>query len=349
MRATTLNSYLYKQYEDDDNLQALVAAYNGATQYFVTWLNEIGLPYYPGLEGDLLNWVLLGLYGLPKTQLASPLTPSQGPLNSLLPLNSLFPLNTFVAATQTFYNLSDDVLKRILTWNFYKGDGRKFSMLWLKRRIVRFLVGTNGVDPSPADPSFSIGTETRSAVGVVIASGACTVTIDQSLLSLQSPVITPSILTLFKLAFEGGNLELPLKYTYAVTIVVNFVALARPNVLASTSSAFNQTVGPSSVSTLGGSGIYTYTWIWQTGGAGITIDSPASISTTFSASGMSWGQTLTGIAACLVVDTVTSISITATCQVIISCVGPSQILIEGAVLPLLNEGGTLSVPIVVEP
>jgi len=32
VRATTLNSYLYRQFQDDDDLQALVAAYNGATQ-----------------------------------------------------------------------------------------------------------------------------------------------------------------------------------------------------------------------------------------------------------------------------------------------------------------------------
>jgi hypothetical protein len=345
VRTTTLNSYLYRQYQDDDDLQALVAAYNGATQTLVDWFNLVGLPYYPGLSGGLLDWVVNGLYGLPRTQLASPLTPSQGPLNSLVPLNSLLPLNTFVPAVQTFYNLTDDVFQRILTWNFAKADGRRFSVRWLKRRVIRFLLGVNGIDPQPTQAGFSIGAETTSAVGVVIASGACTVSIDQSLLSLQAPSVTPGILKLFKLAFEGLNLELPIRYTYAVSIIVNFVALARPNVLSSSSSAFNQTVGPAIVSVLGGTGIYTYAWTWQSGGTGITIDAPTSSSTTFTGAGMSWGQALSGIARCTVTDTVSSLTATATCEVFITCLGPGQILTEGGI-PILTEGG---IPIVVEP
>ena len=42
--------------------------------------------------------------------------------------------------------VTDDVFKRILTWHFYKGDGKNFSVRWLKRRIWRFLQGANGTD-----------------------------------------------------------------------------------------------------------------------------------------------------------------------------------------------------------
>lgn len=347
MRATTLNSYLYKQYEDDDDLQALVMAYNQATQFFVDWANNIGLAYYPGLSSDLLNWVIAGLYGLNKTQLASPLTPSLGTLNSLVPLNSLQPLNSFVPATQTFYNLTDDVFQRILTWNFFKGDGRRFGVRWLKRRVMRFLLGVNGIDPQPSLPGFTIGAETTSAIGVVIGSSVCTVSIDQSLLSLQAPSVTPGILNLFKLAFVGGNLELPVRYTYAVNIIVDFVALARPNVLSSSSAASSQTVGPTVVSVLGGTGIYTYAWTWQSGGSGITINTPSSPNTSFTATGMAYGETRTGIALCTVTDTVSSLTALATCEVIIACVLPSQFLIEGGSAPILIEGTTTS--LIVEP
>ncbi|WMJ65680.1 hypothetical protein RBI80_00330 [Klebsiella variicola] len=33
-----------------------------------------------------------------------------------------------------------------MTWNFYKGDGFYFSIPWIKRRILRFLLGVNGTD-----------------------------------------------------------------------------------------------------------------------------------------------------------------------------------------------------------
>jgi hypothetical protein len=50
-------------------------------------------------------------------------------------------------------NTSDDLYRRIITWHFYKGDGKYFSIRWLKRRIWRFLYGPNGLPPDYAvDP-----------------------------------------------------------------------------------------------------------------------------------------------------------------------------------------------------
>lgn len=46
---------------------------------------------------------------------------------------------------------SDDIYKRVITWNFYKGDGYQFNINWLKRRTVRFLSGINGTDPYQTD------------------------------------------------------------------------------------------------------------------------------------------------------------------------------------------------------
>jgi hypothetical protein len=265
VRQQTLNSYLYTQYADDDDLQALVEAYNQGTQYFVDWFNNVNLPYYPGLSGGLLNWVAEGLYGLQRTQLASQLSSAKGALNTVA-LNTMV-LNGSIPASQTFYDLTDDIFKRILTWNLYKGDGRQFSVRWLKRRIIRFLVGTDGVDPNPADPGFTIGTETTSAVGVVISSGNIAVAIDQSALSLQAGV-TPGVLQLFKAALEGGNLEMPLGYSIAVSIITGFVAIARPNVLTSDGPQFTQTTAATGVAVLGGTGNYSYVWAFRTAGLG---------------------------------------------------------------------------------
>jgi len=260
-------------------------------------------------------------------------------------------LNRYTPSSQIFYELPDDIFKRILTWNLYKGDGNRFSMRWLKRRIARFLFGVNGIDPQPWVPGFTVGAETTSAIGTVVSTGidghTLTISLDQSLLSLQSQQITAGVLTLFRLAFLGGRLELPMQYTtLIVSIITNFVALARPNVETSSGPQLSQTTGTTAVTALGGTGIYTYAWTWQSGGSGITINTPSSPNTSFTASGMSWGQTRTGIALCTVTDTVSSLTALATCEVTIICAMPSQILIEGSALPLLAEAG---VPLVVEP
>lgn len=211
----TINAYVYRQYADDDDVQALNTAYNQATQTYLTWFNTVDLPFYPGLTGELLDWVAEGLYGLKRTSLAYPVTAlAVGPLNSA-PLNTI-PLNYF-DSIQTIYTLSDDVFKRILTWNFFKGDGKRFCMRWLKRRIMRFLVGTNGIDPRPWVPGFVVGAENTTPIGVVVSSGTLTVTISQSQLS-SLVQIQPNVLPLFEAAFLGGILELPAQYTYAVDL-----------------------------------------------------------------------------------------------------------------------------------
>lgn len=210
MLATTINSYLYQQYADDDNLQGFVTAYNQATQAYVTWLNTVSLPYYPGLTGPLLDWVAQGLYGIARASLQSSATAALGPLDT--EALDTAPLNSFIAGSTTYYNLSDDVFQRILTWNFYKGDGKRFCMHWLKRRVMRFLVGVNGIDPQPTNPGFVVGAENTSAISATVVSNALTLNISQSKISALVN-LTPGILNIFVEAFHGSVLDLPAQFT----------------------------------------------------------------------------------------------------------------------------------------
>jgi hypothetical protein len=340
--ATTINSYLYQQYADDDDLQAFVAAYNQATQTYVDWFNNVGLPFYPGLDAPLLDWVAQGLYGLARTSLASPSSTSLGMLNTQM-LNVAV-LNGYTPSTTAYYNVSDDVFKRILTWNFYKGDGKRFCARWLKRRIMRFIVGENGLDPQPNQPGFVIGAENTSAIGVHISGSVLTVTINQTMLSSLVQV-TPGVLTLFQLAFQDGALDLPLQYTYAVSIISSLTAVMTPATETSTGTALSQTTGAAGVLVYAGSGSYTYAWTWAYGGTGISINSPSVASTSFTASGMVWGQTYSGLALCTVTDTVSSLTATASCTVTINCIAPPELLAENGNW-LLTESG---IPIVLEP
>lgn len=220
MLNTTINSYLYTQYADDDDLQAFVAAYNGMTQTYVDWFFGVALPFYPGLTGPLLDWVAKGMYDIPRTAVQSPAQGSIGPFNTQRTLNQFgFPYNGFSQGTPpTTFVLSDDLFQRVITWNFYKADGKRFCIRWLKRRIMRFILGTNGLDPLPTDPDFVIGTETTYPISISVVTGLLTVNISQSALSALVSNLAPNILSVFKLAFLGGVLDLPVDYTYAVSI-----------------------------------------------------------------------------------------------------------------------------------
>jgi hypothetical protein len=295
----TIPAYPYKQYADDDDIQAFFAAYNAATQTYVDWFNSANLPFYPGLSGPLLDWVLNGLYGTQRTSLVQSASAAAGPLNTQ-ELNTAT-LNSFVAPSVTYYSISDDVLKRILTWNYYKGDGKRFCMKWLKRRIMRFLIGTDGLDPNPLSPDFVIGPENTQAVSVTVSSDVLTVTVNGAAIS-SLVQLAPNILPILQSAFLGGVLDLPVQYTYAFNIVTMLVATASPPTESVTGIATTLSTGTASVSAVGGSGALTYTWTWDSGGTGITIDSPSAADTAFTATGMTRGTTLTGTAKCTVSD-----------------------------------------------
>ena len=297
-------AYAYQEYGDDDDVQAFFTALNGMAQTYVTWMNDIVLPYYPGLSGDLLTWVAQGLYGQPRAaQLQAAVGSPVGPLGTVLLGTKV--LGYYAFPTTTYYNVTDDLFQRILTWNFYKADGKRFCMRWIKRRIARFVFGTNGVDPNPVSATFVIGAENTSAISVQVASSVLTVQINQSLLSAQTQ-LTPNILSLFKLAFLGGLLELPAQYTYAVNIITQLIASVSPTHLQVAGNAANLTTKPATVTAAQGSGSYTYAWTMASEIGAVIINSPSSAVTTFSANGLILGQGVGGIAQCVVTDTVTS-------------------------------------------
>ena len=317
MLQSTIPSYLYTQYADDSDLQAFVTAYNDATQEYVEWFNAVGLPFYPGLTGPLLDWCAEGIYGLGRTALQSQANTALGPLNTEV-LNSAT-LDSFIAPSSTFYSLSDDIFQRILTWDFYKADGKRFSMRWLKRRIMRFLLGANGLDPLPNQPGFSIGTENTTAIStsVISIAGVLTLTVNINQSRLSSLVtLQPGVLNLFQLAFLGGVLELPLQYNYVLNIVTSLAVSIMPTVVTSIGPSGPQSTPLANSVVVGGSGPYTYMWTWKSGGAGINIDLPTAAATTFSASPASL-QTLSGVAECTVTDFLGNIS-AALVQVIIT-------------------------------
>jgi hypothetical protein len=229
----TINSYLYIQYNDDDDLQAFVDAYNILTQEYITWFNTINLPIYtnPNVSGTLLDWVLTNLYGQVRPALSSGRNRNLGPLNTYA-LNVLPPNVRKIIGSQDITATSDDFYRRIATWNFYKGDGKVVNVRWLKRRIMRFLLGANGIDVNPNTTyqvSVTFGLDGQ--VNITLVKGRRTVTggavpgrfapntkRPNELDSFYTNIVPLQNGSILKEAIDSGVLQLPFQFTYVVNV-----------------------------------------------------------------------------------------------------------------------------------
>lgn len=244
-------SYLYEQYQDDDDLQAFVYAYNTITQEYVSWLNQYTLPVYtnPLITGDLLDWIARGLYGVERPSLSAGSNVIAGPYNSNA-LNQLTYNGRQTLRSAVYTLVSDDIFKRILTWKLYKGDGKVITVPWLKRRVYRFLFGPNGTDVNCGDLSnISVTFEDGSGITITVVSEettsdsfqplfntfrfneanfdvAKTLTKNtQSIQTYEHPgqvritlLDNPPNAAIFQEAVEQGILDTPFQFTFVVSI-----------------------------------------------------------------------------------------------------------------------------------
>lgn len=228
-----IKSYLYTQYNDDDDLQAFVSAYNSMAQEIYSWMVNANLPIFVGVynSGDQLKWLARGIYGVKPPVLVSGKQTIYGSYNAVM-FNQL-PFNGRQVVDQSEQVVvSGDLFKRIMTWNFYKGDGFHFTIPWLKRRIMRFLTGADGVDVIN-DQRWSVSVLfSGSGASISIVKGYRKLT-DSSLynsFTFNSRVFNQktSVLikstnyeyaSLFKQAFDSGLLHMPFYQPVSVTIV----------------------------------------------------------------------------------------------------------------------------------
>lgn len=228
-----IKSYLYTQYNDDDDLQAFVSAYNAMAQEIYSWMINANLPIFVGgyNVGDQLRWIARGIYGVKPPVLVSGKQTTYGPFNTVM-FNQL-PFNGRKVVNQSEQVIvSDDLFKRIMTWNFYKGDGYYFTIPWLKRRIIRFLTGIDGVD---------VVNDQRWSVSVLFSGSGASISIIKGYRRLTNSSLYNSFgfntrvfnqkvsgviksteyeyAELFKQAFDSGLLHMPFYQPVSVTIV----------------------------------------------------------------------------------------------------------------------------------
>ena len=199
--AAIIPAYPYEQYRDDENINSFFDAYNALAQPYLDWFNSINLPIYTGLSGTLLDWVAEGLYGIGRPTIAIVKTSGFGAFNTYT-LNSIQFNASVTTGTATVFPATDDIFKRIITWNFYKNDGKIFTVKWLKRRIMRFLAGINGTDYDGPTYQVSVTFPAPNALNITLTNGP----------------VDLSAAQVFQVALLGGTLPLPFRYAATVTI-----------------------------------------------------------------------------------------------------------------------------------
>jgi hypothetical protein len=175
---------------------------------------------------------------------------SSNPTDNIPPINGILQISLGNVVVT-----NDDLYRRILTWHFLKGDGNYFSTEFLKRRVWRFLYGTDGKTPDPLGPvsiadtqqiSVSLGANRNVTIRFVL--GDRTVT-GGSILNLFGPngfgpswkadTLAPSqyvdiqlneiesvyvpypplpYMSTFKAALDSGVLETPYQFNFTCTI-----------------------------------------------------------------------------------------------------------------------------------
>ena len=202
MLTQVLPAYLYQQYTKDpynEDLQAFFTAYNTESQTRLDATNNLNLPIYTKQIAPLLDWTAYAIYGVTRPSLGSPAQFSPLGVYDTVPYDTTAYTQNVTTGTNSYYIVDDDVFKRILTWNFYKGDGFQYTTQWLKRRVKRFLLGIDGID-FPIDETYKIS---------VVYSSNNTITI-----TIPDYAIAP----IFVSALESKVLNLPFQYNYTVTI-----------------------------------------------------------------------------------------------------------------------------------
>lgn len=222
-------AYAYKQYQTDDNIQSFFGAYNTYAQSYLDFFNNLNLPIYPLLGGPLLDWVGQGLYGITRPIIVENNVTYNGLINTYQ-FNTLEFNQQGTAGSETFIPVTDDIYQRCITWQFYKGDGRNFTIPWLKNRIMRFLTCANGIPTNIDDTSrISVTFGNGNQIDINLVTGLTYIYQDSAFNMNEFNTVMPNSYSTITIQNQGfalgqtfidavycGVLELPFQFTYVV-------------------------------------------------------------------------------------------------------------------------------------
>jgi len=221
-------SYLYQEYQDDEDLQAFIRSFNSISQGYLDWFTGTPFSVYtsPNISGSLLDWIGLGLYNVSRPVISNLTAHAFGSYNTSA-YNTLS-YNTKRKVTSGSSTLAnDDLYKRSITWHSYLGDGRQMSVMWLRRRVARFLYGVDGTDIPDIGLLHNVSI-IRSSTGYMGSFGsspynsqAYSTRASKKNLSARSLkiIIPPGVASSqFKNIFDGGYLSVPFQVKISVLI-----------------------------------------------------------------------------------------------------------------------------------
>jgi hypothetical protein len=215
-------SYLYDQYSDDADLQAFIDSYNAIAQGYLNWFNGVQFCIYTSanISGALLDWIGNNLFGVTRPILLGQ-GYSVGPVDTY-PVNSQENNAMLVSQGSATY-VTDDIYKRVLTWATYLGDGKQLNLIWLRRRIARFIYGANGEDidiglianiglvlsESRTNGEYNTASFNELTFNELGTTSMKTITISAA----NSPAAVS-----FQQLVESGMIQLPFQYNFEVSI-----------------------------------------------------------------------------------------------------------------------------------
>lgn len=232
-----LAAYPYQQYSDDDNITAWFMAYNQTAQDYLDYFNTYNLAVYTDsvINGSLLDWCAEGIYGMTRPVIPAGALQNIGAYNTLIYNFWQYNYGAVIGAS-TYAVATDDIFKRCMTWNFYKGDGQTFSVTWLKRRIMRWLIGENGSAPN-VDNTYTISVTFGANRVVTIGIGASLIALtggsypgaflgnqvnpDSYTFITESgaPPYASALAQTLQLCLQSGAVQLPFLFTYVVEVI----------------------------------------------------------------------------------------------------------------------------------
>lgn len=199
-----LAAYPYQEYADDPYINAFFEAFNELAQEYTDWYNQIQLGDWtnPNITGDLLDWIALGLYGLERPLFPIGAGLFKGTIDTYAWAEMPELADAAFQAPTGFLTATDDIFKAYMTWVMYLGDGKRFNVRWLKRRVKRFLTYGQG----PIDQTYDIS---------VIFQGN-----NQVLIRLlnQGESYDPNAVQALILGVSSGILTLPFQYSFSVEL-----------------------------------------------------------------------------------------------------------------------------------
>lgn len=153
----TQRPYFYYQYTKNLDLKLLADVLGDEFQEILDFVNGFNPADYSAHEGAMLDFLAAGLYDFYRPVIATGAAiAGLGALGSAAQGSLAWGGGIPGVPVTNYKTLTDDEFKRVLQWHLYFADGKTFTILWLKRRIKRFISPWFSIIDDTSDISITL-------------------------------------------------------------------------------------------------------------------------------------------------------------------------------------------------